>query len=116
MVRDFDLIRRIMLDIQALPANSPATPISYPDEYDQAVVNEHMSLLIEAGLIHGKVLRTMSGIAQVVTRGLTWAGQDFVDAAKEESIWQKAKTFIKDKGGALTLEVLMEVLKRYALP
>ena len=111
MVRDFDLIRRIMLDIQALPANSPAAPISYPDEYDQAVVNEHMSLLIEAGLIHGKVLRTMSGIAQVNSRGLTWSGHDFMDIAKKETLWARAKQIAVERGLSLTVEVLTGALK-----
>ena len=110
MIRDFDLIRRIMLEVQALPANSRSVTISFEGEYDQAVVNEHLSLLIEAELIYGKVLRTMSGIAQVTTRGLTWSGHDFIKAAEKESIWLQAKSFIQSKGGAVTFEVMKDVL------
>lgn len=111
MIRDFDLIRKIMLDLQALPANSMPTTISYPGEYEQDVINEHMNLLIEAGLINGKVLRTMSGIAQVNSRGLTWPGHDFMDIAKKETLWARAKQIALERGLSLTVEVLTGALK-----
>lgn len=113
MIRDFDLIRRILLDVEGFPANSPSMILSYPDEYDQDVVNEHLCLLIEADLIHGKPLRAMDGIVQVTVRGLTWAGHDFIDASKDKAIWEKAKTLIKEKGGAITFEVLKSLLTRF---
>lgn len=111
MIRDFDLIRKIMLDLQALPANSMPITISYPGEYEQDVINEHMSLLIEASLINGKVLRTMSGIAQVNSRGLTWSGHDFMDIAKKETLWARAKQIAVERGLSLTVEVLTGALK-----
>jgi len=115
MKRDFDLIRKILLDIQAMPANSQPVTISYSGEYEQAVVNEHLVLLIDAELIVGRPLRTMSGLAQVVVRGLTWQGHDFIQAAEKDSIWNKAKETILSKGGAITFDVLKELLKRLAL-
>lgn len=111
MIRDFDLIRKIMLDLQALPANSPPVCISYPEEYDQATVNEHMSLLVDAGLIQGKVLRATTGIVQVVARGLTWDGHNFIDAAKKETLWARAKQIALERGLSLTVEVLTGALK-----
>jgi hypothetical protein len=115
MKRDFDLVRKILLDIQDMPANAQPSSIDYPGEYDQAVVNAHISLLIDAGLIEGKVIRTMQGVAQATARGLTWQGHDFIDAAKQDVIWKKAFDTIKDKGGAVTFEVLKELLKSLTL-
>lgn len=112
MIRDFDLIRKMLLEIQAMPAGSETFTLSYPEEFPQSVVDEHASILIDAGLIEGKVLRKAMGkIAAVNIRGLTWAGHDFIDAAKNESIWGKAFAFVKEKGGAVTFEVLKELLK-----
>ena len=115
MVRDFDLIRKILIEVQAKPAGIGAISISYDGEYAQGIVNEHVELLIEAGLLKGKVLRGVAGLSAVAIDGLTWDGHNFIDAAENESIWRKAIALIKGKGGAITFEVLKEALKSIAL-
>ena len=41
---------------------------------------------------------------------LTWAGHDFMDAARDEHRWDRAKRTIKEKAGAVGFEVLKAVL------
>jgi len=37
---------------------------------------------------------------------LTWAGHEFIEAARNDTVWHKTKTLVKEKTGTLTLEVL----------
>ena len=115
MKRNFDLVRKILLKVQDLPANSLPVCLEFPDEYDQAEVNEHVVLLIEAGLLKGKPLRAMSGLLQVTVQALTWDGHNFIDTAKNDKIWKKAFEILKDKGIDVTFDVLKGILNSLAL-
>jgi hypothetical protein len=115
MIRNFDLIRKIMLEVQAKPAGIGAISIAYEGEYPQSVVNEHAELLIEAGLLKGKAIRGVAGIAAVAIDGLSWNGHDFIDSAKNETIWNKAKLTILKPATAITFDALLQWLKQQAL-
>lgn len=115
MIRDFDLIRKILLAVQSSPAGTGPLSVSFPDEYEQATVNAHVELLLEANLLKGRVTRTMSGIRGMAIQGLTWEGHDFIAAANKEALWRHALDTVKDKGGALTFDVLKAVLKELAV-
>ena len=115
MKRDFELIRKIVSEIADAPAGGPAFTLTFPNEYDDKVVFEHEALLIDGGLIEGKVQRVMSGIHDVKIFGLTWTGQDFYETATTDTLWKKAFSTVKEKGGAMTFEVLKELLKRLSL-
>ena len=55
MKRDMDLIRRLMLDIEAQPAGAQISGTPLKREGDnEAIVAEHLVLLIEQQLIKGK--------------------------------------------------------------
>jgi hypothetical protein len=114
MKRDFELVRKIVADIADSPAGGPYFCLTYPGEYEDRVVFEHIELLIDAGLVEGKVQRVMSGIHSVMIRGLTWAGQDFYEAAAKDTLWNKAFSTVREKGGAMTFDVLVELLKSLA--
>lgn len=115
MIRDFELIRKILKSVaEEAPAGCAYFTLTFPGEYEDRVVWAHIELLIEAGLLEGKVSRAMSGIAGVMVRGLTWAGHDFLEAASAEPLWQKAFSTVKEKGGVMTFEVLKELLKSLA--
>jgi hypothetical protein len=98
MKRDFDLIRRIMKHIETLQPGNFADENSFTEylglakEYDKATICEHIELLIEEKFIKGKVHRNHDNVIDAVhITGLTWQGHDFIGAAKDESIWKKAK-------------------------
>jgi len=108
MVRDFDLIRKILLYAQSLPAGSGAYSVELPGEQEHSTVDEHVQLLIEAGLLKGKVLGGINGIAAIAVQGFTWAGHDFIDAAKDDTIWEKAKTSVLKPAAAVTFDALLQ--------
>lgn len=45
---------------------------------------------------------------------MTWEGHEFADAARNDTVWGKTKTYIKDKGMTATFGALLEVLKYQA--
>lgn len=114
MIRDFELIRKILLEVQSSPASAQPFSVEFPSEYDQAVVNEHVELLIEAGLIKGKLIKALSGVAGMALHGLTWEGHDFIQAAEKDAIWKRSLEIVKEKGGAITFDLLKELLKSVA--
>jgi hypothetical protein len=91
----------------------------------QEEVAYHLDLLYEAGLIWSefKELGSRPGdaelakmISQYMTRRrhdsyrLTWAGHEFLDAARDNTRWRNAKRKVVDTTGGLAFEFLRAVL------
>lgn len=75
----------------------------------------HMALCIEAGLVDGVIRSDGNGYPNgTVAIRLTWKGHEFLDAARNNTIWKKALGHIKKAGIQVTLPVLEEVLKKTA--
>lgn len=74
-------------------------------------VCEHILLLGDAGLAEVRELGgTFDGSAGVVLDRLTMKGHDFLEAARNETIWQKAMNTVKEKGDSVSLGVLTQIL------
>jgi hypothetical protein len=112
MKRDFDLIRRILLDVENMPPEGILQRFDVP-EYDHTTIGEHVRLLIRAGLIRGEMADTFGGVHFVVS-GLTWKGHDFLDAARDATIWKRAKDTILKPTASITFDLLFEWLKEQA--
>jgi len=110
MKRDFDLIRRILSDVEDAPPLKGSRDFQYQG-YDDDVVTEHIELLIEAGFLDGHVSRFLGGGGSARVSRLTWAGHDFLDAMKDESIWSKAKENVLKPVGGVAFDVLLDWLK-----
>lgn len=78
------------------------------------MIEAHLALLIEANLLDGRVQKFLSGKRNITVFGLTWEGHDFLDIARPDTLWVRAKQIAKEQSLPLTLEVLKEVLKRVA--
>jgi hypothetical protein len=111
MKRDFDLIRRILTDVEQIPAGERYDDIEYSEEYEKATVYEHAKYLIDEGYIKGKVVGSSSDIDAVCILGLTAKGYDFIQVAKDDSIWIKAKDKFIGPAATITLDLLLEWLK-----
>lgn len=114
MKRDFELCRRILREAEEWDAGKPPFTVSFPDEYAQALTDAHAALLIEAGLLNGKVSRGNGTISSVAIIGLTWSGHDFLASANKETFWRQAFEIVKERGGVMTFSVLTELLKKLA--
>lgn len=102
--RDMDLIRTIMLHVEALEpghhlhesvveaiaqAGTPADSINY-----------HLILLRGAGYLDMSPNYTIGG--------LTWAGHDFLDAVRDPDVWAKTKERVLSVG-AWTFDIVKDV-------
>ena len=120
MKRDLDLVRQLMLQIEALPA---APPVQYRmSEIEDPVLLAHLEMLIEAGLVNGRISRSQGTRGDVISvSGLTWQGHEWIEMVRSQSLWNDVKSAVLDGGGVLTFEltkaVAAKILRaRLALP
>jgi hypothetical protein len=97
MKRDMDLIRKILLAIEAHPFYGKwNVPLDFGD-FPEELVDYHLKLLSEANLIEAKV---RIGSKRWVINGLTWAGHEFLDASRDDSRWESVKRLLLEKTGS----------------
>jgi len=107
MKRDMNLIRLLLLDTEG---EEPRPDLAGFTE-EQRIY--HSALLIEAGLIEGVIRKDENGFPSGTVRvRLTWAGHEFLDAARNDTIWKKASEKIKQSGVQVTISLLEELLKK----
>ncbi|MCE9780443.1 DUF2513 domain-containing protein [Shewanella algae] len=105
MKRNMDLIREILF---ALEKDDNLQQII--DQYDKNAVNEHIWMMGDAGLITHQEFFPEGGGALNIKMRLTWQGHEFIDAARKQTLWEKAKEITVNKTGALSYEILKTVL------
>jgi hypothetical protein len=112
--RDMDLIRRILLDVEQCDETNGSghLELDYEECSDQKMAY-HVKMLREAGLIEALDFYDSNSPACWPTQ-LTWAGHEFLDAARDDTRWQKAKRFVIDKAGSVPFEVLKQILVKLA--
>ncbi len=104
MKRDMELVRKILFQLEErLEFDEPHVP--NVDGYLDNEIYYHLKLMREAGLIDAKDWSDDSGPYWVAT-SMTAAGHDFLDTARNDTLWEKAKSIVTRSGGALTLEAL----------
>lgn len=109
MERDMDLVRKILLEVERLFPSDKFEIIEI-ENYDRSTINYHLTLLKGAGLIKAEEIPIMNSQNEFYPIELTWEGHDFLDAARNDTIWKQAKAFMKDKGMGLSFDVLKGVL------
>ena len=100
MRRDMELIRFILFDVEG------ETEVDL-SAYSNEQIIYHKVLLVESGLIHGTV---PADETNVYPRRLSWEGHDFLDAARNETVWKKTMVKVKELGGGVTLEIVKALL------
>ena len=116
MKRDMEIVREILLEVEAQKASKVSKIIPSEDENNSDYM-EHISLLIDEGFLTGKVIRGAQmqiAAISIIPPGLTWSGHDFLDAARSDTVWKKAMGKVKDAGGSITFELMKSLLKKLA--
>jgi hypothetical protein len=111
MKRDMDLVRDIMLKVEALP---PGPPVLYRvGEVEDLVLLNHLEMLIDAGLVRGKISRSQGARGDVIgISSLTWVGHEWLDVVRDPRVWDEAKRTLLENGGALSFELTKAVATR----
>jgi hypothetical protein len=108
MKRDMDLIRLLLLR-----SEGDATAESECNSYAVPVVSYHVQLMIDAGLIEGTALRDPDGtFSRSVVSRLTWAGHDFIESTRDNTVWKKAKEHVLKPGASWTFDLLKDWVKQ----
>lgn len=103
--RDLDLIRLLLLEVE-----SGETPEAM-SRYTESEVLQHVVLAKEAGLLIAHLTEDTDGLAVGARiQRLTWAGHDFLDAARNEPLWKKTMASMKASGVTLTFEAVKALL------
>ncbi|MCP5095853.1 MAG: DUF2513 domain-containing protein [Chloroflexi bacterium] len=104
MKRDMNLIRLLLLKVEGVEELDLT-------EYTSDEIGYHSYLLLEAGLASGADV-SGSGMKypEAILELLTWEGHDFLDAARNESVWKKAMGKLSVSGGSFTFDIVKALL------
>jgi Hypothetical protein (DUF2513) len=81
MKPDMDIVRELLLRSEA--ANGHVSVNDPLETY-------HVRIMIDAGLVEGRISQeiTADSPRHSYTHNLTWAGHDFLDAARNDTVWR----------------------------
>ncbi len=107
MKRDMDVVRKLLLRAETAQGS-----VSVNDPLE----TYHVRIMLDAGLIDGRISADVTSDAPRHSHihNLTWAGHDFLDAARDETVWRTAKEKVLKPGASWTFELLKEILKGLA--
>ena len=117
MKRDLDLCREILRQIEESPYS--AGPSIEVKDRSAEEISYHTKLLAEAGFIEaGSAGGQFVSDDVTVVRGLkvyspislTWQGHEFLDAARNDTLWNEAKHEVGSRLGAIPFELVQAVL------
>jgi hypothetical protein len=114
MKRDMDLIRAILLATEELEEGTPFLNGAVK-EYTARETAFHVQLLMDAGLVEGTVRTDHQNVAiSSIVHRPTMQGYDFLDASRNQTIWNKAKEVIMKDGTSWTLSLVKEWMSQQA--
>ena len=107
MKRDMGLIRALLLEAEG----DQTVDLSAFSKLERAY---HFQLLLDAGFVEGKVrMSGMDGKLRPIgyrVQRLTWSGHEFMDAARNESVWKRVTAKVTKTGATVSLAILQELL------
>jgi Hypothetical protein (DUF2513) len=114
--RDMDLIRELLLRLEALPIRRGGIVTICPETdelavpgYDADQIDHHLFLIREADLIRPQEPPTFGG---VMFSRLSWEGCDFLDSIRDPEVWAKTKKSAEVAGG-FTFDLLKDLAKGF---
>ena len=112
MKRDMELVRKILLRIEG--AQFGYRPDLKIEGHCEPEIGYNLDLLVQAELVRGKVLWSVDKELFSTVDSLTWEGHEFLDTIRTESVWDRTKEFVKQKGQdirSLPLDIIKSVAK-----
>ena len=116
MRRNMDLIRNILLYFEDRESFAVDRDPQI-EGYDKNTIQYHLQLLAQADLIVYEASRSSTNperLIEVYPLALSWAGHEFLDAARNDTLWNKAKGRLLEVTGGLSLGLLQALLTHYA--
>ncbi len=114
MKRDMDLVRHILKVVEEADEPVPIRSL-VTDKWGKGEIGHHMVIMQEAGLLTASIQAAGGDpYYSAYANRLTWAGHDFLDAARSDTIWDKAKDAAKKLGGSVSFDVFKSLLVGFA--
>ena len=111
MKRNMDLIRAILIQIEKYGEIRENPDLA---NYDKAEIGMHVTLMRDHGLIEASVTVAGDGPTYRVVSyrivKMNWEGYDFLEASRNDTIWQRAKKICLENTGGLTFDTLKQCL------
>lgn len=107
--RDMDLVRSILKTVG--DAEGPVSIEKLVDgQYGRELVGYHIRIMEEAGLVVATIKSAGNNPYYwcEITR-LTWVGNDFLDSTRDETVWKKTKTAVRNAVGSASFDVFRSV-------
>lgn len=115
MKRDMELVRTILFILSESEEPIYATDSAF-GKYPNSLVGYHFQILDEAGLIVASVRGGDNNPYYFAAASrLTWEGNDFLDAIRDDSIWKRVLSTIGKVTGGASFEVFKTVASSLAL-
>jgi hypothetical protein len=111
MKRDMDLIRNILLCLEESPDTVVSASNFGIDGHTGKEISYHLTLMSQADLVRGEHVVVFSG-SSWVSLMLTWKGHEFLDAARDDTVWAKVKGAAAGAGG-IAFDVVKSLLVAY---
>lgn len=106
MKRDMDLIRLLLIQLESGEQQTGT------EKYSKKEIIYHFQLMADAGFIVAHFIEGNDPIPEeVMDIRLTWDGQDFLAAARDNKLWKMAKEKFIQPGVSWTFSILKEWLK-----
>ena len=119
MKRDLDLIRKILLEVESCdnPNGIWDSREIKIEGYRDELTQYNVSNLITEGFLVTRESIEFLGSSSVLHLhvNLTWAGHEFLDNAKNESVWQTVKKDLGSKWDSVSFSALQTLLDQAAL-
>lgn len=111
MKRDMDLVRNILLTLEAEPSGYAPQTINI-DGYTKDQIGYHIYLMIDGELLEGYEDEESGKTSpSAFPKCITWEGYEFLDACRDDKRWEQGKSVFNKLGG-VTLDVAKQVLTR----
>jgi hypothetical protein len=107
MKRDMDLLRSLLLEVEKLPFDNRTWAQIKIEGHTDEEVCFHALQARDAGFIEAMFLSQTTAFA---VRRLTFQGSEFLELARDNTRWEKAKEKVQSAAGELTVEGLKTVL------
>jgi Hypothetical protein (DUF2513) len=100
MQRNMDLVRTILLRMEGNPSGWAPHDLGIKG-FSPEEIGYHCHIMVQEGLIEGAdVTSSRSGGPEAIPTSLTWKGHEFLDLARDQDRWNRAKAVIAKVGSA----------------
>lgn len=109
MKRDMELCRKILMYIEDNYIDGVLFNISI-EGYSFEQVAYHCKILFDAGMLSDyKAISGGEHIQYFCVGSLTWIGHEYIEKIRDNTVWDKTKTIITDKGLPMAIDVIKNV-------